>query len=108
MEKIICAAIWFKTGNTYVHQPKNILSGYVICGRRHHNCFAAKMAVIDETNNLGLVERVDLACRPDSVQGFLTSTDRFVDRVEALKIAREAGQLIRDKVGDKLFSEDLY
>jgi hypothetical protein len=30
---------------------------------------------------------------PESVEGFLTSTGRFVDRVEAGKIARDAGQV---------------
>jgi len=36
---IICAAIWFKDGNKYSHQPRNVDSGLVVCGRRHHNCF---------------------------------------------------------------------
>lgn len=108
MERLICAAIWFKTGVNYIHQPLNITSGYVICGRRHHNCFAAKMAVMDETNSLGLVARTDLACNPEIVQGFLTNTDRFVDRKEAFVIAKNAGQLLREKNNDTLFSEDIY
>ena len=36
---IICAAIWFKDGKKYSHQPRNVDSGLVVCGRRHHNCF---------------------------------------------------------------------
>ena len=41
--------------------------------------------------------------------GFLTSQDRFVNRVEALEIATKANQLIR-KIDpkDHLFSEDLF
>ncbi len=38
-EKIICAAIHLNDGNIYQYQPKNITSGIVIAGRRHHNCF---------------------------------------------------------------------
>lgn len=108
MEKIICSAIWFQTGVAYVHQPKNIEAGYVICGRRHHNCFATKMAVMDETNTLSLVERTDLACKPPIVQGFLTNTDRFVDRKEAFLIAKKAGQLLLEKKNETLFSEDIF
>jgi len=43
-------------------------------------------------------------------QGFLTSTGRFVDRKEALLIARAANQIIRRCGGDEeeLFSENLW
>ena len=42
-------------------------------------------------------------------QGFVTSGDRFVDRREAMTIARSAGQLIADPPeGAGLFSEDIY
>jgi hypothetical protein len=42
-------------------------------------------------------------------QGFMTSANRFVDRVEACRIARDAEQ-IRTKHGpdNQLFSEDLW
>ena len=108
MERIICSAVWFKTGIAYVHQPVNIQTGYVVCGRRHHNCFASKMAVMDERNTLELVERTDLACKAEIVQGFLTSDDRFVNRKEAFIIAKKAGQLLREKKNDTLFSEDIF
>jgi hypothetical protein len=39
-------------------------------------------------------------------QGFLTSLGRFVDRRQAMAIARRAGQT--DKTKTELFSEDLY
>lgn len=38
-EYIICSAIHFDDGKEYVHQPKNIKSGFVVTGRRHHNCY---------------------------------------------------------------------
>ena len=43
------------------------------------------------------------------VQGFLTSTGRFVTRVEAMKIAHRAKQPFREKPRSHLlFSEDLW
>jgi hypothetical protein len=42
-------------------------------------------------------------------QGFVTSTDRFVDRYEAFRIARAAGQLWRSPTPpDMLTSEDVW
>ena len=41
--------------------------------------------------------------------GFITTDGTFVNRIEALKIAREHGQLRQDSENKmKLFSEDLY
>ena len=44
-EYILCAAIHWDDGETYPHQPKNITTGLVICGRRHHNILAVKSRV---------------------------------------------------------------
>jgi hypothetical protein len=42
-------------------------------------------------------------------QGFVTSTGRFVDRYEAARIARAAGQIIREPTpSDMLTSEDVW
>ncbi len=99
-EIILCAAIWFQDGKKHEHQPRNISTGIVVCGRRHHNCYITawdlgreKMEDLHEANN-------------KAIQGFLTSLDRFVDRKEAGEIAYLAGQI--DKITDSLFSEDLY
>lgn len=41
--------------------------------------------------------------------GFVTSAGRYVDRIEAKRIARDAGQLLeRAMGGDELFSEDVW
>lgn len=40
-------------------------------------------------------------------QGFYTSFGRFVNREEALQIAKESGQ-VKETVSNRLFSEDLY
>jgi hypothetical protein len=93
-EYIICAAIHYNDGKTYLHQPKNIDSGIVVCGRRHHN-------IIYNWNQLSLGKT-----RRTDTEGFLTSKDRFVDRKEGGRIAFEAGQI--KKITDCLFSEDLY
>lgn len=92
---ILCAAIWFDDGIERIHQPKNIKTGIVICGRRHHNCFNIPSELLGnklKTNK--------------TVQGFITSDDLFVDRTEAAVIALRAGQI--EKEVTKLFSEDLY
>jgi len=100
-EYIICSAIWFKDGNTHEHQPKNINSGFVICGRRHHNCYITAHILLN-TESLEWTELDNTA-----IQGFLTNTDRFVDRDEAFEIAKNVGQ-VKSKKKKLLFSEDLY
>ena len=97
MERILCAAIWYQDGKVYPAQPKNIDSGYVWCGRRHHNIIILRQQLTGENTT-----------RSTSVQGFITSKDRFVDRKEANKIAVKSGQIQPDLEGDELVSEDLY
>ena len=97
MSRIICAAIHIKDGKKRAHQPRNIDTGIVICGRRHHNCiltaaeFMGKDAIKGEDR---------------TVQGFLTEDDNFFDREDSALIAFEAGQT--DRNTKCLFSEDLY
>jgi hypothetical protein len=97
-EYILCAAIHYKDGQTYNHQPKNIQKGYVVCGRRHHNCFITRAILQGFENHL------------DNTQGFLTNTDRFVTREEAYVIAIKSNQFKKKKsaIGNMLFSEDLW
>lgn len=93
-EYILCAAIHFDDGVLRTHHAQ-YGTGVVACGYRHHNCFALR----------------PVGFNGKETQGFLTSTDRFVDRKEARKIAEAAGQLIQDRSGmifDNLFSENLY
>lgn len=96
MEKILCAAIWYKDLDTPIHKCKNIENGLVICGYRHHQCIATKVSVVGTRGS-----------EPDkTIQGFLTSENRFVDRYEAYNIALKANQ-IKEKKSDTLYSEDL-
>lgn len=107
-EYILCAANYYDDKQEYTFKPKNIKTGFVICGRRHHNCIEifAKMVGFPyskEANEL----------RQTEIQGFLTNTDRFVDRKEAYSIAFNADQIkgpnkgySKNSIG--LTSEDLY
>lgn len=111
-EYIICSAIHFSDGKTYDHQPKNIESGFVISGRRHHNCYSTLQAIGASLGMEGIVrnhiERIDR-----DNQGFITNTNRYVDRKEGMRIAKAANQLINPKLHSDnedsiLTSEDLY
>lgn len=98
--KILCAAIHIKDGKEHVHQPKNIKDGFVICGRRHHNCYYTLSLMFGDKNLVGR-----------DGQGFVTSDDRFVGRKEAYLIAKEAGQLLHDlhdQSNPILISEDVW
>lgn len=92
-EYILCAAICYDDGLYHIHQPFNISSGYVMCGRRHHNIINLHFILT------GLATTVEK-------QGFLTSKDRFVTREEAATIAYNADQIEKPK--KELFSEDIY
>lgn len=108
MEKygfIVCAANYYNDGIDAVHKPKNIETGYVICGHRHYNCIEVFARIYGfpyskETHKIQETE----------VQGFLTSNNYFVDRVLGLEIARFNNQLKAGEpiIGNRLFSENLY
>jgi hypothetical protein len=110
METILCAAIWYrdiplKKLNIPNQNPVNITEGAVFCGYRHPHCMYTMVAVTgirsveNGENSIGYYE-----------QGFLTSKNRFVRRVEALEIALKGNQVrnVADVRGNRLHSEDLY
>ena len=87
METILCAAIC----NPFDFD----MAGHqlIYCGYRHNN----------------ILWQSEKVSRNLTHQGFLTSRGRFVDRIEAAKIAINAGQIQELQYhDDKLFSEDLY
>lgn len=100
-EYILCSAIHFDDGVEREHLPKNIETGIVVCGRRHHNCFMTIAYIADTT-----IDEIPMTKGQKKVQGFLTNTDRFVDRHEAVEIAHKVGQ-IKEKP-KQLFSEHLW
>ncbi len=101
-EFIICAANYYNDGQKHLQQPKNIEIGFVIFGRRHLNaCYL--ISLIKNSHTFHKTEK----------KGFITNTNRFVDRKEAYKIAFEADQIIGPNKGCPtneigLTSEDLY
>lgn len=102
-ERILCAAIWWDDGIERVHMPRNIDSGIVLCGWRHHNCFMVASWGFPDREYMQLEE----------VQGFLTNHNRFVDRKEAFVIAKRANQINQEELAKfpnrgELYSEHLY
>lgn len=107
-EYIICAANYYNDGKVHVHQPTNVEIGFVVGGRRHHNCIHTFTLIVGYP-----YDENGLEIRRTEVQGFLTNTNRFVGRKEAYKIAFEANQIIGPNKGRSensigLTSEDLY
>lgn len=105
-EKIICSAIWYKELPLKKPEilkdrgisPYNVDKGIVFCGWRHPNCMYQMVAITGLKNHEA----------GESVQGFLTNKNRFVDRKEGLSIAKKENQIINKNVGTLLFSEDIY
>ena len=109
-EYILCSAVWYKelplkkpeALRLRGYSPYNTDKGIVLCGWRHANCLYQMVAIYGISNNEA----------GESIQGFLTNLNRFVDRKEAMEIALKSGQikdknkLINPRIG--LFSEDLY
>ena len=82
----------------YDQKPFNINTGLVVCGLRHCNCFSILSQIFpfrDYKNNM--------------VQGFITNHNRFLDRKDALVVAKKAKQIIKKHdPKDRLDSSDLY
>ena len=102
-ERIVCSACQVfvderdgtnEDGSEIIHE---------VYGLRHYDPFMRK-----QIKELGKQYKYALL---DWEQGFLTNKGRFVNRIEAMEIAKEQGQVIRlsgSPNTDILFSEDLY
>lgn len=99
-EYILCAAVWYKDFPLGEHQPKNIDKGIVLCGHRH-GCIIQQHVVLMGKRQAEM---------GSYTQGFLTNKNRFVDRLEALKLALAANQVkdVNNIRKSGLYSEDLY
>jgi hypothetical protein len=97
MEKVLCAAIWYKNVPKAVYQPINIDRGIVICGYRHGSIIAA----------MGQHNIKTPASPEFCEQGFLTDKNRFLNRKEARELVIQTGQCVPE-FNDELYSEDLY
>jgi len=90
VERCVCAAV-------------RLPDGRIAAGHRHWNCFPVAEA-------MGHTIRIT-----QEMQGFLTSTGRFVNREEGMLLQLAAGiptadprRVNRYVAGGKLYSEDLY
>ncbi len=101
VEYICCSANWYDDGVERVHNPINTPIGFVVCGLRHHNCINTFAEIVGFPYSTESFELEN-----NSIEGFLTSKNRFVDRTEGGKIAFLSGQT--DTLIKKLHSEDLY
>jgi hypothetical protein len=114
-EYIACSAIYYPDGNKYRLQPTNIESGIVIFGHRHAHCRLPLVMLFypnwKEELELPHEEQPRLKVLNSEIQGFLTSNNRFVDRVEGLKIAIAGDQILPERkniLSSILYSEDVY
>lgn len=102
-EYILCAAIWYKDFEMpkNANQVKNIDKGVVLCGHRHGHIISQMIAITGKrTCTFGE------NATGESVQGFLTNKNRFLNRKEAHKLFVENGG--KPEFKDELYSEDLY
>lgn len=95
---ILCAAVWYDDGVKRVHLPRNIVTGIVASGWRHHNCFTILAALYPNLEYMKAPGK--------QIQGFLTNKGHFVNRLEAVDIALAAGQIKQTK--KRLHSEDVW
>lgn len=115
-EHILCAAIWINDHKKHEGQPENISEGFVICGRRHHNCYQTIKSLTGQNPNESIGALLNSMSEEDqrNHQGFITSLDRFVNRNEGFKIAKANNQIqfglkATDNGEDSiLISENLY
>ncbi len=100
-EYILCAAIWYKDLPTVKYMPTNIDVGVVVEGHRHADIIRTMVNLLGKrtcTNGEN--------CAGESIQGFVTNSNRFVGREEAAQIAFDSGQIKQHTI--TLYSEDLY
>lgn len=97
-EIVVCAAIWVQDDKKRLYQPTNIPSGTVFCGLRHPSILSQLAAY-------------GIAHKNRSVQGFLTSKNRFLTREDASELVKNNNQEMvvdRNAIREQLYSEDLY
>lgn len=98
-EVILCAAIWYKEQPTAYIRPVNVDKGVVVCGHRHPHCISTFIALTGKRSVL-------TECG-EYVQGFITSSNRFLNRAEAARLVVLTEQCTPQNP-NMLFSEDLY
>ena len=102
-ERIVCSACQVFVDERDGTNEDGSEITHTVYGLRHYDPFMRKqIKELEKQYNYALL---------DWEQGFLTNKGRFVDRKEAMEIAKEQGQIIRlsgSPNANILFSEDLY
>lgn len=114
-EYIACSAIHYDNGVNYPFMKVyGIETGFVLAGLRHTfiaSILPTNVHYEQEPNQSGVIQAKwdkDLPVHK-TTQGFMTSHGRFVDRLEAKRLAIEAGQVNESEaIGHELFSEDVF
>lgn len=96
-EYVMCAANWIDDGIEYTFKPYNIDTGRVYSGHRHPQIFELTKDIYPFSEY-----------GKSTVQGFLTTKNRFLNREEALELVQKNGQLTKPILGGVLTSEDLW
>jgi hypothetical protein len=116
-EYIACSAIYYPNDIKYRLQPANIDSGFVAYGHRHAHCRLPLMEIFypnwveERDSGMPMEEQPRIHVIRNEIQGFLTSKNRFVDRIEGMAIALAADQILperENKLQSILYSEDIY
>lgn len=90
--RVVCAAVRYPCG-TMLTGPRHF-DGVMLAQYRRFFASASEAPAPGEDQ---------------SVQGFVDNRGVFMDRFEALAVAKEAGQILKKtQPADRLFSEDLY
>jgi hypothetical protein len=103
IERIYCAAIWYKDLPTAKFNPININRGIVVEGHRHADIIRTVLNLLNKRTVQFGEDSVG-----ETIQGFVTNTHRFVDRIEAKIIATNSNQIIEETNFNELYSEDIY
>lgn len=104
-EYILCSAIHYLDGKKHEQQPENITTGFVVAGWRHSNCiYTFCIIVTGESDN----KAIQSFQSPKSIQGFITSKNRFLNREESYILAVKTGQIQDNSSTKHLISEDLW
>ena len=102
-ERIVCSACQvFVDERDGTNEDGSEIIHEVYCLRHYDQFMRKQIKELEKQYNYALL---------DWEQGFLTNKGRFVNRIEAMEIAKEQGQVIRlsgSPNTDILFSEDLY
>ena len=115
-EFVLCAAIWINDGLIYDMQPDNIKTGFIICGRRHSDCYQTIKSLTGQTPSERIGTLINSMSEEEvrDYQGFMTSTNRYVNRKEGWQIAKANNQIqfglkaSENEEDSILISETLY